>query len=133
MTQTPEFYDEPAGDMPAGFDAADHGSLTDSVIALLDDGKTYVESEIQFQKTRALFALDRGKSGVILGLVAAALIFLALIALVVGALFGLVPIIGVFGATLVVVGVLVVAAALFALAAKRKFGRLVAAYQDTRE
>ena len=38
-------------------------SLTDDIVALLDDGKTYVESELQYQKTRAAFASPRGERG----------------------------------------------------------------------
>ncbi|ANY20642.1 hypothetical protein A6F68_02140 [Tsuneonella dongtanensis] len=108
-------------------------SLTDDVFALLDDGRTLVETEIQFQKTRAAFAFDRGKSGAAFGVVAFALFHLALVALVVGAVIALTPVIGAWGATAVVVGILVIAGLWFALAAKRKFARLAAAYAETRE
>ena len=113
--------------------ASDGRSLTDDIVALLDDGRTLVEAEVQFQKTRAAFAFDRGKAGAAYGIVAAALIHLALVALVVGAVIGLTPMIGAWLATFVVVGALVVVGAFFAFAAKRKFARLAAVYAETRE
>lgn len=118
---------------PTGASIPDTRSLTDDVVALLDDGRTLVETEIQFQKTRAAFAFDRGKSGAAYGIVAFALLHLALVALVVGAVIALTPLISAWGATAVVVGALVVLGGLFGLAAKRKFARLAAVYAETRE
>ena len=118
---------------PADASIPDTRSLTDDVVALLDDGRTLVETEIQFQKTRAAFAFDRGKSGAAYGIVAFALLHLALVALVVGAVIALTPLISAWGATAVVVGVLVVFGGIFGLAAKRKFARLAAVYAETRE
>lgn len=109
------------------------GSLTDDVVAMLDDGRTLLEAEIQFQKTRAAFALDRGKSGAAYGVAAFALIHLALVALVVGTVIALTPVIGAWGATAIVVGVLLIAGGLLALSARRKFARLAAVYAETRE
>ena len=107
-------------------------SLTDDVIALLDDGRNLVEAEIQFQKTRAAFAVDRGKSGALYGVAAFALLHLALVALVVGAVIGLTPVIGALAATALVVGMLVCFGVILALAAKRRFARLASAYRETR-
>lgn len=107
-------------------------SLTDDIVALIDDGKTYVEAELQYQKTRAAFALDRGRSGALYGVLSAALLHLALVALVVGVVIALTPMIGAWAATAVVVGLLVIAGIGFALAAKQRFGRLSAAYRETR-
>lgn len=109
------------------------GSLTDDVVAMLDDGRTLLEAEIQFQKTRAAFAFDRGKSGAAYGVAAFALIHLALVALVVGTVIALTPVIGAWGATAIVVGVLLVAGGLLALSARRKFARLASVYAETRE
>jgi hypothetical protein len=109
------------------------GSLTDDVVAMLDDGRTLLEAEIQFQKTRAAFALDRGKAGAIYGVASFALIHLALVALVVGAVIGLTPVIGPWGATAVVAGLLLIAGAFLGLAARRRFARLASVYAETRE
>jgi hypothetical protein len=108
-------------------------SLTDDIVAMLDDGRTYVEAEVRFQKTRAAFALDRGRTGALCGLVAFALLHLALVALAVGTMIALIPTIGAWAATALVVGVLALAGAGFALAARRRFARLADAYRETRQ
>jgi Flp pilus assembly protein TadB len=124
-------FEQPAGEeSPAGAPVPVEPSLTDDVKALLEDGRTYLEAELQFQKSRVALAADRGKSGAIYGLVAAAIAHLALIALVVGVLFALAPLIGAWGATALVVGVLLIAAAVLGLAAKRRFARVAAAFAD---
>ena len=105
-------------------------SLADDVRALIDDGKTYLEAELQFQKSRAALVVGRGKSGAILGVAAAAIAHLALIALVVGLLFALAPVIGPWGATGIVVGVLLIVAAVLAVMARRRFARLSAVFAD---
>ena len=132
-THDPNFDASVDNISPADASIPDTRSLTDDVVALLDDGRTLVETEIQFQKTRAAFAFDRGKSGAAYGIVAFALLHLALVALVVGAVIALTPLISAWGATAVVVGVLVLLGGVFGLAAKRKFARLAAVYAETRE
>ena len=112
--------------------AAKSRSLTDDLVALVEDGKTYVEAEVQFQKTRAAFALDRGRSGAIYAVVALALLWLALVALVVGLVIALTPEIGPWAATAVVVVVLVAGGAFFARRAQKRFARLAAAYRESR-
>jgi hypothetical protein len=110
--------------------APDDRSLTDDIMALVDDGKTYVEAELQYQKSRAAAGLAQGRSGAGYGLVAAALLHLALVALVVGSVFALAPAIGAWAATAVVVGLLILAGMGFALAAKRRFARLAAIFGE---
>ena len=60
------------------------------------------------------------------------MVHLALVALVVGLVIALTPMIGALGATAVVVGLLLVVGVLFALAARRRFALLSAAYRETR-
>ena len=48
---------EPVGDLNA-----EPRSLLDDVRALIDDGKTYLEAEVGFQKTRVAFVADRANS-----------------------------------------------------------------------
>ena len=107
-------------------------SLTDDLVALIDDGKTYVEAEVAFQKTRLAFAVDRGKGAALFGVLALALIHLALVALVVGSVIALTPILTPFGATALVTAILVLAGTLFARMAKRRLDALSAAYSETR-
>ncbi len=127
-------FEQPAGEQsPVGEPVPDEPSLTDDVMALIDDGKTYLEAEIEFQKTRAAFAFARGRSGAAYGAAAAALLHLALVALVVGSIFALAPMIGAWAATAIVVALLAVGGGVLALAAKRRFTRLTAAYRESRE
>jgi hypothetical protein len=105
-------------------------SLFDDVGALIDDGRTYLEAEIAFQKSRAAFAADRGKSVALLGLFAFAFVHLALVALVVGAVIALAPLVGGFGATAIVVGVLILLAAVLAYMARNRARELGSAFQE---
>lgn len=109
------------------------GSLSEDIVALIDDGKTYVEAEIVFQKTRLAFAADRGKSGLLYGLFAFAVLHLALVALVVGAIFALTPLITALGATALVVGVLLLVGLILGVKAKNHFSRLAEAYEKAKE
>lgn len=109
------------------------GSLTEDIVALFDDGRTYIEAEIAFQKTRLSFAADRGKSGMLLGVCAFAVLHLALIALVVGAIFALTPLISALGATALVAGILLAAGVVLAAKAKGHFARLIEAYEKAKK
>lgn len=84
-------------------------SLTDDLFALLEDGRTYAEAEVAFQKSRASFVANRTKGAIAFGLGAFGVFHLALIALTVGAVFALVPLVGPWAATAIVTVALVVA------------------------
>lgn len=118
---------------PVGEPAPPDDSLIDDVRHLVDDGKTYLEAELQYQKSRAAVVLDRGRSGAIYGGAALALLHLALVALVVGLVIALAPLITAWGATALVVIVLAAAALVLALAARRRFAGIAAAVSETRE
>jgi len=109
------------------------GSLSDDIVALIDDGKTYVEAEIAFQKSRLAFAADRGKSGILFGICAFAVLHLALVALVVGAIFTLTPLITALGATTLVTGLLLVTGLVLAVKAKSRFAQLIEAYEKAKD
>ena len=101
-------------------------SITEELAALIDDGKTYVEAELAFQKTRVTIA---GKSvGIALGLAVVALILLhiAFLALAVGLVIALQPLVSIWGAIAIVVGGLLLLTGLLALAALKR-GKLVGA------
>lgn len=100
-------------------DAAER-SLVDDVRELVADGRTLLEAELAYQKSRAALAGRTAKSMAGWIALALSLVFFALMALVMGMLLALAPLIGGLGATLVVVAVLLVAAALSGwVAAKR--------------
>lgn len=86
--------------------------LKDELAALIDDGKTYAEAEIAYQKSRLAFAADRGKSAALLLFFALSFIHLALIGIVIGLIIALTPQLTALGATGVVVGALLIGAAI---------------------
>ena len=101
-------------------------SITEELAALIDDGKTYAEAELAFQKTRATIA---GKSiGIALGLAIVAIILLhiAFLALAVGLVIALQPLVTIWGAIAIVVGGLLLLTGLLGLAALKR-GKLVGA------
>ena len=107
-------------------------SLRDDVEALIEDGKTYLETELVYQKTRAAFVADRAKGALIFGAAAALLGFLALIGLTVGLIIALTPLLTAWGASALVVAVLLLAAVLAARAAGRKWSSLMRAIAGDR-
>ena len=113
-TERAEGYPGPL-DLPDGHGAPDTDepearqfSLTDDVLALFEDGKTYAEAELRFQKSRAGFVGNRVKSALIYIFAAFGMFHLALIAATVGLVLALIPITGPLGATLIVTISLVV-------------------------
>lgn len=104
-------------------DPADR-SLLDDLRLLAGDARTLAETEFAYQKSRA--QVFGGGIGKIVGLAAAALLLisLALVGLVVGLIIALAPLITAWGATAVVVGVLIILAGAAALGAKSLWTRL---------
>jgi len=105
------------------------GSLFDDAYALYEDGRTYVEAEVAFQKSRAGYASRETGSGVVFTLGALAFLHLALIGLVVGVIIALEPMLGAFGAMGAVVGGLVLLMAIFGLVARSRFKRVSRAFK----
>jgi hypothetical protein len=83
--------------------AAEDRSLIDDVEVLIEDGKTYLEAELNYQKTRAAFVGDRAKGVVVFAIVGFVFAWMALIALTVGFIVALTPPLSAWGATAVVV------------------------------
>ena len=119
MTDHSQYPGEPETGPTSGPDAP-AGSLVDDLSSLIEDGQTYVAAELAYQKTRLSFVTAQGKAGAVLLLGALAMVHLALIALVVGLVFALSPVLGPFGATAAVtLGLLLIAALLAAAGGKR--------------
>lgn len=85
-------------------------SLFDDLATLIEDGRTYADAEIAYQKTRAAYIGQQAKVLFIAGGIAALLVVLAIVALVLGALLALTPLVGAIGATAIVFVVLLVTA-----------------------
>ena len=109
--------------------AAAERSLVDDVKHLVADGRTLLEAELAYQKSRAVVAGAGFKSMAGWGALALALVFFALMAGIVGLLIGLGGLIGMFAATAVMVSVLLVLAGLAGLAVKTRWSRMAAALE----
>ena len=110
-------------------------SLVDDVRMLLEDGRTLVEAELAYQKSRAAAAGSGAKGIAGWGALALALVFFALMAVVVGVLIGLAGLIGIWLATAATAAGLLVFAGLCGYAASRRWTRMTArlgAAPDTR-
>lgn len=101
-------------------------SLVDDVRMLFEDGRTLVEAELAYQKSRAAAAGSGAKSIAGWGALALALVFFALMALVLGALIGLAGLIGIWLATAATAIGLLVIAGLCGYAASRRWATMTA-------
>lgn len=109
-------------------EAAVNRSLIDDVEALIEDGKTYLEAELNFQKTRAQFVGDRAKGVALYGLLGLMFAWMALIGLTIGLIFALTPALGGWGATGIVVAIWLVIAGVAFRAAAGRWRALVASF-----
>lgn len=109
-------------------------TLFEEAAALIDDGRNYAQAEIAFQKTRAKLA---GRSvGIALLCVILALILLniAFLALAVGLVIALEPLVTIWGAIAIVVGVLLLCVGILGFIALRngqKLGTLFGEADET--
>lgn len=104
--------------------------LTDEILALFHDGRTYAEAELAFQKTRLSYTAQQGKSAALSLLAAFAFLHLALIALVVGSVIALTPYLTAWGATALVVGVLLIATLIVLLRARSRARNIADAFAE---
>ncbi len=81
-------------------------SLSEEIAALIDDGRTYAEAELAFQKRRASLAGRKIGGAVVFAILALILLHLMFIALAVGMVIALEPLVTIWGAIGIVVGVL---------------------------
>ncbi len=108
-------------------------SLVDDAKQLASDGRTLLEAEFAYQKSRAAVA-GAGIKGITgWAALALALVFFALMALVMGVVLGLAELIGAWAATAVTVLSLLLAAGLSGLAASRRWKRMSALLADDAE
>ena len=102
--------------------------MIDQLRGLYDDGRELIDAEIGFQKARIAAAGRQVRTMALLAVVGLILISCALIALVIGTMIALIPVLGAWGAMgATVVGALLLAALCFWLAAAR-IGRLGALF-----
>lgn len=96
-------------------------SLFGSIGDLVDNGQTLLETELDYQRKRLNYGLARSKGIVGLVLLGLALLFFALMTLVVGLLLALTPALTAWGALGAVFGGIVLAAGLSFMSAACKF------------
>jgi len=132
-TQDAELSAAPPGRDAAGEELpdSDPGSLVEDLRRLGEDGRTYFEAELAFQKARAGYTAERGKAVALHGALALALVFFALMALVLGAVLVLAERVGPLAATALVVTVLLLGAALSGLIVRRNLRRIREAFTDS--
>ena len=119
--------DEPAPPLTAEqSDAPEAPGLVDDLRQLAVDGRTLLEAELAYQKSRAAVAGKAASSVAGWGALTLALVFFALMALVIGAILALTPLLGPWGAMAAAVGGLLSAAALSAWIAAQRWKRAAA-------
>ncbi len=121
--------DEPAPPLIA--DAPAEPGLVDDLRQLAADGRTLLEAELAYQKSRAAVAGKAAGSIAGWGALTLALVFFALMALVIGALLALAPLLGGWGAMAAVTAALLGAAALAGWIAAQRWKRTAAQLAET--
>lgn len=108
-------------------------SLFDDLVALFDDGKTYAQAELAYQKSRGGFVANRVKFLVAYGAAALGVFHLALIALTVGLVIALIPLVGPWLATAIVTLALVVVGVVLLSMMKKKVDDIRSALAEDHE
>lgn len=111
----------------AAGDEARNRHIEDDVRALADGGYALARAEFELQKARAVYAAGRLKWIALLGGLALVLAFFALVALTVGLVIALTPLLGALGATFAVFGGLVLIGAVCAVVAAGQWRRMTKA------
>lgn len=86
--------------------ATEERSLFADIGTLIDDGRTLVQAEIAYQKTRASYAGRQGLYLLVTLVFVAVVLILALMALVLGVVLALAPVFTPWGAGVAVAGIL---------------------------
>lgn len=110
--------------------AAENPKLADDLRHLALEARALAEAELAFQKTRAAYAGAEARGIALLGLGAAVLVFFSLMALVVGAVIALGPLLTPWGATAAVSVALLLVAGLCAVLAKARLAHMLHAISD---
>lgn len=101
-------------------------SLADDVRQMVSDGRTLLDAELAYQKSRAAVAGQGAKAVAGWGALALALVFFALMALVMGLVLGLVQWLGALAGTLAAGLLVLIMAAMCAAFAARRWRRVAA-------
>ncbi|MFA7587729.1 MAG: phage holin family protein [Novosphingobium sp.] len=123
---------EPSPVTPPDFGIADPAerSLAADMRQLAEDAKALAKAEAEYQKARAAYAGGAARSIATMAVLAGTFAFFALMALVLGAVLTLAPILSPGGATATVTGALLAMAALFGLLARSRVRKASLALLD---
>lgn len=105
-------------------------SLAQDLRQLADEAKVLAQTEFAFQKSRAAFVGAEVRTIALLLVVAAAIVFFAAMALVVGLVIALGPLLGLWGAMAAVTVGLALLAGLCAWSAKSRLARMLTIVGD---
>lgn len=105
-------------------------SLGDDLRQLIDDGRALAAAELAWQKSRAAYAGRQAGGIALLALLAAGLLFCALMALTFGLVLSLTDWLGAWGATGAVTGALLLAALICGAVAARRVKRAARVMTD---
>jgi uncharacterized membrane protein YqjE len=108
-------------------------SLVDDIEDLVHDARTYFDAELSYQKTRASFVGACIKRAIGMGLVALLVATFAVIGLTVGLIIALTPHLTAWGATALVVGIMLLAVFLLVRGAANAWKEMMAAIQEDAE
>jgi uncharacterized membrane protein YqjE len=100
-------------------------SLAQDLRQLAGEAKTLAQAELAFQKSRAAYVGAETRTIALLLVVAAVVVFFAVMALVVGTVIALGPLLGPWGAMAAVTLVLILLAGLCAWSAKTRLKRMM--------
>lgn len=99
--------------------------MLDGIEALISDARTYVDAELSYQKSRAAFVGDKVKRTLGYGIAAVLIAFIGILALAIGLIIALAPLVTAWGATAIVAGVILIIAIWLALTAARNWSSMI--------
>ena len=123
---------EPAPLLKSSAGQSSGRSLVEDVVHLVEDGKNYLDAELQYQKSRVGVVGAGARNAAMLAAFGFAFALLALMAMTVGLLFALAPVIGRWGAMLAVTLGLLGGAGAFIMAARGKWRAAMQNLKDVR-
>lgn len=122
--------DESETEIEAEPEDRDASSLFGEIGSLIEDGRTYAQAEVAYQKTRFSFVLGHAKWALVFGGIAAVLAVMSLFAMVFGLILSLAPILTPIGATVAVTFGMLILAAMLAAVAKMQIGKAKSAFDS---
>lgn len=108
-------------------------SIAGEIASLIDDGRNYAQAELAFQKVRAKLAGKYVAIALACGILAIVLLHIAFLALAVGLVIALAPLVTIWGAIGIVVGALVLLVVLLGLKAKSSGQKLAGLFASEEE